>query len=82
MVGLQPVRKSTVFNLFVLAVDYLRRVIVEDYDTIKDIAFNLAGAHAHFRLNLSVQVHFSILDYLHICYFFNEISLNLFCKAF
>ena len=66
LVGLEPVRKSTVFDLVVLAIDYLRRVIVEDYDTIENIAFNLASSHAHFRLNFPVQAHFSILYYLHI----------------
>ena len=66
MVSFQPIRKSTLFDHIIFAVDKLGAVVIEDHDAIEYIAFNLGCPHANTSFDLLVQVNMSLLDNFHV----------------
>ena len=68
MVSFQPIRKSTLFDHIILAVDNLGAIVIEDHDTIEYVAFYLGCPHANTSFDLLVQVYISLLDNFHVLF--------------
>ena len=66
MIGFEPISESSTIYQIILAVNYLRPIVIEDDYAVQNVTGNLCCAHAHFSFDFSMMTEIHLLGYFHL----------------